>query len=94
MSAAHPPGVPAAQVSAVLAWAARLTAAGPAAGAIETAAYLTAKASVLERITAEREAGSWTPADIAAARQAAARARETADAAALLAAAGITALED
>ncbi len=91
MSAAHPP---AAQVSAVLAWAARLTAAGPAAGATETAASLTATAAVLERIAAEREAGSWTPADIAAARQAAARARETADAAALLAAAGITALED
>ena len=88
------PAVPSAQVSAVLAWAARLTAAGPAAGAIETAAYLTAKAAVMERIAAEREQGGWTPADTAAARQAAARARETADAAALLAAAGITAMED
>ena len=86
----QPAAVPAAQVSAVLAWAARLT----AAGTIETAAYLTAKASVLERIAAGREQGGWTPADITAARQAAARARETADAAALLAAAGITALED
>ena len=86
------PAVPAAQVSAVLAWAARLAAAP--AGTIETAAYLTAKAAVLERIAAERAAGGWTPADIAAARQAAARARETADAAALLAAAGITTLED
>jgi hypothetical protein len=86
------PAVPAAQVSAVLAWAARLTAAP--AGTIETAAYLTAKASVLERIAAERTAGGWTPADIAAARQAAARARESADTAALLAAAGITALKE
>jgi len=84
--------VPAAQISAVLAWAARLTAAP--AGTIETAAYLTAKASVLERIAAERAAGGWTPADIAAARQAAARARESADTAALLAAAGITALKE
>jgi hypothetical protein len=88
----QPPAAPAAQVSAVLAWAARLSA-GPA-GTIETAAYLTAKAAVLERIAAERATGGWTPADIAAARQAAARARETADAAALLAAAGITAIED
>ena len=86
------PAVPAAQVSAVLAWAARLAAAP--AGTIETAAYLTAKAAVLERIAAERAAGGWTPADIAAARQAAARAREAADAAALLAAAGITTMED
>jgi hypothetical protein len=86
------PAVPAAQVSAVLAWAARLAAAP--AGTIETAAYLTAKASVLERIAAGRAAGGWTPADIAAARQAAARARESADTAALLAAAGITALKE
>lgn len=63
--------VPAAQISAVLAWAARLTAAGPAAGTTETAAYLTAKASVLERIAGEREQGGWPPEDIAAARQAA-----------------------
>jgi integrase len=34
-----------------------------------SAAYLTAKASVLERIAAERATGGWTPADIAAARQ-------------------------
>jgi hypothetical protein len=85
----QPAAVPAAQVSAVLAWAARLAAAGPAAGAIETAAYLTAKAAVLERIAAEREHGPWTPEDTAAARQAAARARQAADTAALLAA-GIT----
>jgi len=81
--------VPAAQISAVLAWAARLTAAP--AGTIETAAYLTAKAAVLERIAGEREQGGWPPEDIAAARQAAARARQAADAAALLAAASITA---
>jgi hypothetical protein len=85
--------VPAAQVSAVLAWAARLSA-DPAAGAAETAAYLTAKAAVLERIAAEREAGGWSPEDAEAARDAAARAREAADTAALAAAAGITTLED
>jgi hypothetical protein len=86
--------VPAAQVSAVLAWAARLTAAGPAAGAAETAAYLTAKAAVREAIAAERGKGGWSPEDAAAARGAAARARQAADAAALAAAAGITTLED
>lgn len=64
--------VPAAQVSAVLAWAARLAAAGPAAGTAETAAYLTAKAAVLERIAAERAAGGWASEDVTAARQAAA----------------------
>ena len=47
----------------------------PAAGAAETAAYLTAKAAVLERIAAEREAGGWSPEDARAARDAAARAR-------------------
>jgi hypothetical protein len=86
--------VPAAQVSAVLAWAARLTAAGPRAGAAETAAYLTAKAAALETIAAERAAGGWSPEDTQAARDAAARARQAADAAALAAAAGITTLED
>jgi hypothetical protein len=86
--------VPAAQVSAVLAWAARLAAAGPAAGTAETAAYLTAKAAVLERIAAERKQGGWSPEDTEAARDAAARAREAADTAALAAAAGITRLED
>ena len=63
--------VPAAQVSAVLAWAARLSAA-PAAGTIETAAYLTAKAAVLERIAAGRAEGGWNPEDVTAAQQAAA----------------------
>jgi hypothetical protein len=80
--------VPAAQVSAVLAWAARLSAAGPAAGTAETAAYLTAKAAVLEAIAAGRAAGGWSPEDTQAAREAAARAREAA------AAAGITTGED
>lgn len=83
----------AAQVSAILAWAARLSA-DPAAGTAETAAYLTAKAAVLERIAAGREAGGWSPEDTQAARRAAARAREAADDAALAAAAGITRLED
>jgi hypothetical protein len=86
--------VPAAQVSAVLAWAARLAAAGPRAGTAETAAYLTAKAAVLERIAAERARGGGSPEDTAAAAGAAARAREAADTAALAAAAGITRLED
>lgn len=86
--------VPAAQVSAILAWAARLTAAGPAACTAETAAYLTAKAAVLEAIAAEREHGGWSPDDIAAAAGAAVKARQAADAAALAAAAGITRLED
>jgi hypothetical protein len=78
----------------VIAWAARIAAAGPEAGTAETAAYLTAKAAVLERIAAEREAGGWGPEDTEAARDAAARAREAADTAALAAAAGITRLED
>jgi len=78
----------------VLAWAARLSAAGPAAGTIETVAYLTAKAAVLERIAAEREHGGWTPEDVTAAAGAAASARQAADAAALLAAAGIPTMED
>jgi hypothetical protein len=88
----QPASVPAAQVSAVLAWAARLAAAP--AGAIETAACLTATASVLERIAAGRAAGGWTSEDITAAPQAATRARQAADAAALLAAAGITAMKE
>jgi hypothetical protein len=86
--------VPAAQVSAVLAWAARLSAADPAAGTAETAAYLTAKAAVLEAIAAERAAGGWSPQDTQAARETAARAREAAGTAALAAAAGITTGKD
>ena len=45
-------------------------------------------------IAAERAAGGWSPEDAEAARGAAARARQAADAAALAAAAGITTLED
>jgi hypothetical protein len=86
--------VPAARISAVLAWATRPTAAGPQAGAAETAAYLTAKAAVLERIAAERARGGWSPEEIADAAGAAARARQAADTAALAATAGITRLED
>ena len=43
------------------------------AGTAETAAYLTAKAGLLERIAAERAAGGWASSDIDLARQAAAR---------------------
>lgn len=86
--------VPAAQVSAVLAWAARLAAAGPRAGAAEKAAYLTAKAAVLERIAAERLAGGWSRDEAEEAACAAGRAREEADNAALAAAAAITSRKD
>ena len=68
--------------------------AGSRASAAEVAAYLTAKASLLERIAAGRGTEGWTSRDIQAARQAAAGARAAADAAAALAAAGITTLED
>ena len=84
------------EVSAVLAWAARLSRAGPGrASPAETAAYLTAKAALLERIAAEpRAQTAGARRDIEAAREAAAGARAAADAAAALAAAGITTLED
>jgi hypothetical protein len=90
----RPPAVRTAEISQVIAWAARLTAAGPRASTAETAAYLTAKAGLLERIAAERAAGGWTPSEISLARQAAAGARAAADTAARLAAAGITTMED
>ena len=64
------------------------------ASAAEVAAYLTAKASLLERIAAGRDTEGWTSRDIQAAREAAAGARAAADAAAALAAASITTLED
>jgi hypothetical protein len=83
-----------AEVSQILAWCARLTAAGSRAGTAEAAAYLTAKASLLERIAASREQDSWASRDIQAAREAAAGARAAADAAAALAAAGHHHLED
>ncbi len=78
---AQPPVRPA-EISDLIAWAARLSRAGfrtitPA----EAAAYLSAKADLLDRIAAERAAGGWAH-DIAAVRQAAAGARAAADAAA------------
>jgi hypothetical protein len=90
----QPPAVRPAEISQILAWCSQLAAAGSRASTAETAAYLTAKASLLERIAAERAEGEWTSHDIDAARQAAAGARAAAGAAAALAAAGVTALED
>jgi hypothetical protein len=91
----QPPPVRPAEISQVPAWAARLTAAGARASTAETAAYLTAKADLLERIAADRAASGWAGNDIDTARQAAAGARTAADnAAAALAAAGTATLED
>jgi hypothetical protein len=90
----QPPAVRTSEISQVIAWAARLTAAGPRASTAETAAYLTAKADLLERIAAERVTEGWAPAGIDLARQAAAGARAAAEAAATLAAAGVTTMED
>ena len=74
------------EISDLIAWAARLSRAGPgSASPAETAAYLAAKADLLERIAASRDTDT--------ARQAAAGARAAADAA-RLAAAGITTPED
>ncbi|MGO9078075.1 MAG: hypothetical protein ACLQDY_03420 [Streptosporangiaceae bacterium] len=89
----QPPAVRPAEISQVLAWCARQAAAGARASTAETAAYLAAKADLLERIAAERAAGEWASNDIDLARQAAAGARAAADAAAL-AAAGATTPED
>ena len=83
------------EISDLIAWAARLSRTGPGASPAEAAAYLAAKANLLERIAAERAAdGGWTSCDITAARQAAARARATADAAAARLDAAMTTLED
>jgi hypothetical protein len=71
-----------AEISQIITWCARLTAAGSRAGTAEAAAYLTAKASLLERVTAERAAGGGASRDIQAAREAAASARAAAAAAA------------
>ena len=90
----RPPAVQPAEISQILAWCSRLATAGSRASTAETAAYLTAKASLLERIAAERAEGGWTSHNTVAARQAAASARAAARAAAALAAAGVTALED
>jgi hypothetical protein len=67
------------EISDLIAWAARLSRPGPGnAGPDEVTAYLAAKASLLERIAAERAAGGWTSYDISTARQAAAAARTAA----------------
>jgi hypothetical protein len=71
-----------AEISQIITWCARLTAAGSRAGTAGIAAYLTARASLLERIAAERAAGGWASRDIQAAREAAASARTAAAAAA------------
>lgn len=75
-----------AEISDLIAWAARLSRAGlGSASPGETAAYLAAKASLLERIAAGR-AGGQSSRDITAAREAAAGARAAADTAAARAA--------
>lgn len=76
-----------AELSDLIAWAARLSRAGAgSASPAETAAYLAAKAGLLERIAAERAAGGQSSRDITAAREAAAGARAAADTAATRAA--------
>lgn len=60
------------EISELIAWAARLSRAGAGnASPDEVTAYLAAKASLLERIAAERAAGGWAGRDITAARRAA-----------------------
>jgi len=88
-----PPPVRPGQISGLIAWAARLSRTGAgSASPTEIAAYLAAKADLLERIAAGRATGSWASHDIDTAREAAAGARAAADAAAR--AAAITARED
>ena len=83
-----------AEISDLIAWAARLARTGPGgASPGDTAAYLAAKAHLLERIAASRGQDGWARRDIDIARQAAAGARAAANAA-RLAAAGITIPED
>jgi hypothetical protein len=68
-----------AEISDLIAWAARLSRTGPGgASPAEVAAYLAAKANLLERITASREQDGWARRDIDTARQAAAAARRAA----------------
>jgi hypothetical protein len=70
------------EISDLIAWAARLSRTGPGSTSpAETAAYLAAKANLLERITASREQDGWARRDIDTARQAAAAARQAAAAA-------------
>ncbi len=78
-----------AEISELIAWAARLASTRPGnASPAEVAAYLAAKADLLDRIAASREHGGWASQDITAARQAAAGARAAARAA------GLTTTED
>lgn len=78
-----------AEISELIAWAARLSRTGPGgASPAGTAAYLAAKADLLDRIAASREQAGQPGHDTGTARQAAAGARTTADAA--VRAAGIT----
>jgi hypothetical protein len=81
------------EISDLLARAARLSRTGPGgASPAEVAAYLAAKAGLLERIAAGREHDGQSSSDIHAARQAAAGARASADTAAARAA--FTIVED
>ena len=84
------------EISDLIAWAARLSRTGlGSASPAEAAAYLAAKADLLERIAAGRAASGWASHDITAAGEAAAGARAAADAAAArLAAAGHRRLEN
>jgi hypothetical protein len=87
-----PPPVRPAEISDLIAWAARLSRTRPGgASPAETAAYPAAKANLLERIAASRKQDGWARSDIDTARQAAAAAREAAAAARQ---AAITALEE
>ena len=62
-----------AEISDLIAWAAQLASTGPGnASPAEVAAYLAAKANLLERITASREQDGWARRDIDTARRAAA----------------------
>lgn len=70
-----PPPVRPAEISDLIAWAARLSRTRPGTAGPETAAYLAAKAGLLERIAASREQDGWARNDIDTARQAAAAAR-------------------
>jgi hypothetical protein len=71
-----------AEISDLIAWAARLSRTGPGSTSpAETAAYLAAKANLLGRITASRGQDGWARHDIDTARQAAAAARQAAAAA-------------
>ncbi len=73
------------EISDLIAWAARLSRSGAgSASPDEAAAYLAAKADLLDRIAAERAASGWASRDITTARQAAARTRAAADAAAFI----------